>query len=62
MYEPATEPEPEVEPKVEDEPTVIEEVKDEEQTVEEIIDLINDNTEPEEVQEDVITEEPIDSE
>ena len=60
--EPATEPEPEVEPKAEDEPTVIEEVKDKEQTVEEIIDLINDNTKSEEVQEDVITEEPIDSE
>jgi hypothetical protein len=62
--EPTTEPEPEPEPEptTETEPTVIEEVKAEEQTVEEIIDLINDNTEPEEVLEDVTTEKSIDSE
>lgn len=60
--EPTTEPEPEPEPTTDTEPTVIEEVKAEEQTVEEIIDIINDNTEPEEVLEDVTTEKSVDSE
>jgi len=50
--EPTVEPEPEIETEAEPEPTIIEEVKAEEQTVEEIIDVINDNTDEEEVPED----------